>query len=76
MDRRGVHRHWSADALCRPRFRHRQVILAHAAAAQEISHVLGDDMTVDAIPDSGQRIAEENPEAMVASILRFDHGLT
>jgi pimeloyl-ACP methyl ester carboxylesterase len=46
--------------------------LAHAEAAEEIGHQLADDVTVDAIPGSGHWIAEENPGAMVASLLRFD----
>jgi pimeloyl-ACP methyl ester carboxylesterase len=46
--------------------------LAHAKGAEEIGRELGENVTVDGIPDSGHWIAEENPAAMVDSLLRFD----
>ena len=46
--------------------------LAHACAVEEIGHELADHVTVDGIPDSGHWIAEENPEEMVRSVLRFE----
>jgi pimeloyl-ACP methyl ester carboxylesterase len=49
-----------------------QASLAHATAAEEIGHEIADRVTVDAIPGSGHWIAEENPEALVKSLLSFD----
>lgn len=49
-----------------------QASLAHASAVEEIGHELAVDVTVDGIPGSGHWIAEENPEAMIRSLLRFD----
>ena len=49
-----------------------QASLAHARQAEEIGRELADDVTVDGIPDAGHWIAEENPVAMVDSLLRFD----
>ncbi len=46
--------------------------LARARAADDIGHELAENVTVDGIPDSGHWIAEENPDAMVESLLRFD----
>jgi pimeloyl-ACP methyl ester carboxylesterase len=46
--------------------------LAHADAGEEIGHELANDVTVDPIPGSGHWIGEENPAAMVQSLLRFD----
>jgi len=49
-----------------------QASLAHAKQTEEIGRELADDVTVDGIPDAGHWIAEENPAAMVESLLRFD----
>jgi pimeloyl-ACP methyl ester carboxylesterase len=46
--------------------------LAHAEAAEEIGRELADDVTVIGIPGSGHWIAEENPAAMITTLLRFD----
>ncbi|MCD9197756.1 alpha/beta fold hydrolase [Aeromicrobium wangtongii] len=46
--------------------------LAHADAAEDIGRELADDVTVVGIADAGHWIAEENPEALVESLLKFD----
>lgn len=46
--------------------------LAHAKQAEEIGLELAEAVTVDGIDGSGHWIAEENPGAMVQSLLRFD----
>jgi pimeloyl-ACP methyl ester carboxylesterase len=49
-----------------------QASLAHASSVEEIAHEISDGATIDGIPDSGHWIAEENPEELVKSVLRFD----
>lgn len=44
----------------------------HATNVELIGHELAHDVTVVEIPDSGHWLAEENPEAVVASLLQFD----
>ncbi len=46
--------------------------LAHANGVEEIGRELATDVTVEGIPGSGHWIAEENPAALVQSLLRFD----
>jgi pimeloyl-ACP methyl ester carboxylesterase len=46
--------------------------LAHATGVEEIGQELAHNVTVDGIPGSGHWIAEENPDALLKSLLRFD----
>ena len=46
--------------------------LSHRSAVEEVGNELAEDVTVQAIPGSGHWIAEENPRALVATVLRFD----
>ena len=48
------------------------MVVSESATAAEIGHEIAGDVTVDGIPDSGHWIAEENPEELVKSLLRFD----
>jgi len=46
--------------------------LLHAGAAQEVGDAVAENVTVEGIAGSGHWIAEENPEDVIATVLRFD----
>ena len=46
--------------------------LAHRAVVEEMGHEIAEEVSVQGIPGSGHWIADENPGALVDSVLRFD----
>jgi pimeloyl-ACP methyl ester carboxylesterase len=46
--------------------------LSHRSAVEEVGHEIAVDVHVEGIPGAGHWIADENPEALVEAVRRFD----
>jgi pimeloyl-ACP methyl ester carboxylesterase len=47
--------------------------LSHRSAVEEVGHEIAEAVTVEGIAGAGHWIADENPEGLVESVLRFDN---
>lgn len=50
--------------------------LSHRSAVEEVGHEIAEVVTVEGIAGAGHWMADENPEGLVESVLRFDNKAT